>query len=314
MHPPLSEVLAKAEAELAAGDPRAAFGSIRSVLDYPAAELDDTRAMATALAAFARIAAAIAGPKFGAVVGRVAARPNDPEALYKAGYALYEQQLFGIAATLLARAKRKVRSRGAGSPRRHSTRGCERARRYGAIGSSDRRSVRARGGLFQLEEDVGSAVDVADVGGPGGLAHGLDDALAHVDRAAPDARSEALHVDSQRDGMGAGDVGPVVEGVDALIVWSLGSAYRAVPAKWWNRSKAKSWGNSASALTVRATAAESPLNWRIRASRDREADGRFDLGAERSPSNLPLTYMRFPSNASVIMAPLAPLMGLRLRV
>lgn len=102
----LSEVLAQAQAELVGGDARAAFSTIRPALDYPAAQLDGAAAITAAFDGFARIAGAIAGAELAAVLQAVAAGPDDPNALYQAGFALYEQQLFGIAATVLARADR----------------------------------------------------------------------------------------------------------------------------------------------------------------------------------------------------------------
>lgn len=104
----LSEILAQAQAELAADDARAAFSTIRPALDYPAALLDGAAAMTAAFTGFAAVARAIAGPDFAALVQAVAADPDDPNALYEAGFALYEQQLFGAAATVLARANRVV--------------------------------------------------------------------------------------------------------------------------------------------------------------------------------------------------------------
>jgi len=100
----LAETLAKAGTELASGDARAAFLTLRPILDFPAAALADGAALARAMAGFSQIASAIAGSEFGATIDRVAHHPDDVQALYDAGYALYEQRLFGIAATLLARA------------------------------------------------------------------------------------------------------------------------------------------------------------------------------------------------------------------
>ncbi len=102
----LSSSLAEADAALAEGDARTAFTAMRGVLDYPAPALDDAAAVGRAYAMFSRIAAAIAGPQLGEIMDRVAASPNDIDALYDAGFALYEQRLFAMAATLLERADR----------------------------------------------------------------------------------------------------------------------------------------------------------------------------------------------------------------
>lgn len=76
-----------------------AFTTLRPLLEFPAPE----ETLSTALTLFADVAAAIAGPDFGATMKR-ASSFDHPQALYDAGYALYEQRLYGIAATMLARA------------------------------------------------------------------------------------------------------------------------------------------------------------------------------------------------------------------
>lgn len=98
--------LSQAEAALGAGDPQDAFATVRALIEHPAAALAETADFVAAFSVFARIAAAIAGPELGQVMARVVATPDDPRALYDAGYALYEQQLHAIAATTLARADR----------------------------------------------------------------------------------------------------------------------------------------------------------------------------------------------------------------
>ncbi|HWB76217.1 MAG TPA: hypothetical protein VG755_14705 [Nannocystaceae bacterium] len=100
----LQDALAKAEQELAGGDAHAAFTGLRNVLEFPATALADAPDYARAFATFARVAAAIAGSELAALVQRVASERADAQAYYDVGYALYEQKLFGIAATLLARA------------------------------------------------------------------------------------------------------------------------------------------------------------------------------------------------------------------
>ena len=100
------EKLNAARAQLGAGDPRTAFQTIRGALQHPAPALEDLRLFVDAIATFRDIARAIAGEELGSVVESVVKSPDDPGALYDAAYALYEQQLFGIAATLLVRANR----------------------------------------------------------------------------------------------------------------------------------------------------------------------------------------------------------------
>ncbi len=56
------------------------------------------------MGAFGQVAAAVAGSELAGKVHRVVARPDDPQALYDAAYALYEAGVFGVAATLLHRA------------------------------------------------------------------------------------------------------------------------------------------------------------------------------------------------------------------
>lgn len=102
----LDATLAEARSKLAAGDAQAAFLALKPPLSYPAASLDDTARFQRALGAFAGVARAIAGPALGDLADAVAARPDDPQALYDLAYQLYEQGLHGIAATLLARANR----------------------------------------------------------------------------------------------------------------------------------------------------------------------------------------------------------------
>ncbi|HJL23006.1 MAG TPA: hypothetical protein RMH80_12290, partial [Polyangiaceae bacterium LLY-WYZ-15_(1-7)] len=93
------ERLAQARASSRAGDPNAAFLALRPLLAYPAPE----ETLADARQLFVDVATAIAGPELGATLRR-AASWDDPQALFDAGYALYEQQLFDLAATYLARA------------------------------------------------------------------------------------------------------------------------------------------------------------------------------------------------------------------
>jgi hypothetical protein len=95
---------ARARELLAAGDARAAFAEIRSVLAYPAAP--EGALLRDALDALAAIASAIAGQELGDRIAWARDRTDDGEALYDAAYALYEQHLHDLAAALLARANR----------------------------------------------------------------------------------------------------------------------------------------------------------------------------------------------------------------
>lgn len=76
-----------------------AFTTLRPLLEFPAPDAT----LSGALTLFVEVATAIAGTDFGATMKR-ASGFDDPQALYDAGYALYEQRLYGIAATMLARA------------------------------------------------------------------------------------------------------------------------------------------------------------------------------------------------------------------
>jgi hypothetical protein len=94
-----TERLAQATQQLRSGDAMSAFTTLRPLLDFPAPDAT----LSGALALFVDVATAIAGPDFGATMRR-ASGFDDPQALYDAGYALYEQRLYGIATTMLARA------------------------------------------------------------------------------------------------------------------------------------------------------------------------------------------------------------------
>jgi hypothetical protein len=97
-----AEVRRDAVAALESGDARKAFSIFRWALEYPGQF--DAGEFADALEVFARIAQAIAGDELAGFVRKGAARPEDPEALYDLGYQLIDQQLHGIASTVLARA------------------------------------------------------------------------------------------------------------------------------------------------------------------------------------------------------------------
>jgi tetratricopeptide (TPR) repeat protein len=96
------ESLAAARAALA-DDPQEAYQAIRPLLELPGA-VDETPRFVEAVGLFAEIARSIAGDALAASIAAAAESPDDPQRLYDAAYALYEQQLFPIAATLLSRA------------------------------------------------------------------------------------------------------------------------------------------------------------------------------------------------------------------
>ena len=99
------DAIDQALAALTGGDAVAAFALLRPAIAYPA-PLQDTAVFARAFAAFARIAQAISGEPFAALVTQASAQPNDAQALHDAAHEAYEQQLFDVAATLLVRANR----------------------------------------------------------------------------------------------------------------------------------------------------------------------------------------------------------------
>lgn len=102
----MDERWTSAREKLQAGDAMGAFQDLRPLVSFPA-ELDDVR-FVEAFGLFAQIARAIAGDELGDAIAAAASAPSDPQHLYDAAYALYEQQLFPIAATLLSRANELV--------------------------------------------------------------------------------------------------------------------------------------------------------------------------------------------------------------
>src|SRR5262249_33963592 len=86
------------------GEAREAFAKFRWTMEYPGQLGDDPERWRDALTVFARIAALLAGDAFATLVRRAADAPDDVRALYDLGYGLIEQDLNGIAATILARA------------------------------------------------------------------------------------------------------------------------------------------------------------------------------------------------------------------
>lgn len=90
---------------LEAGDVGGAYRALHGVLRYPAVAAP-TPLLREAMNALAAVATQLADEEFGALMGRVAKSPDDVEALFQAGFALYEQEQFDVAATLLSRANR----------------------------------------------------------------------------------------------------------------------------------------------------------------------------------------------------------------
>ncbi len=84
-------------------NPEEAYIIIRSMLDYPG-QIDNDFLLQDALGLFERITSEIVGEHLALLVKNVVENPNNNEALYDLSYELYEQNLYGIAATLLKRA------------------------------------------------------------------------------------------------------------------------------------------------------------------------------------------------------------------
>ncbi len=100
----LDATLTEVNAKLAAGDAIAAFQTLRPAIEFPGTAVRDPAELGRALEGFASIATVIVGAEFAAMVRTTASRLDEPQALYDLAYQLYEQRLFGVAATLLARA------------------------------------------------------------------------------------------------------------------------------------------------------------------------------------------------------------------
>jgi hypothetical protein len=96
----------RAEAAVEAGQPQEAFSALRPILEYPGtlARRGDQERWKRALGILASAGETIAGPEFRDTVLAAAQDPDQVSALYALGYELYEQRLFGLAATVLARA------------------------------------------------------------------------------------------------------------------------------------------------------------------------------------------------------------------
>ncbi|MEX1361828.1 MAG: hypothetical protein AB1Z98_01795 [Nannocystaceae bacterium] len=96
----------EALAKLDAGDPKGAFAVFRGAVGFPT--VPSAEQWEDAFQVFARIAGVIAGEPLGARIDAAARGYADPQCLYDTAYALYEESLFEIAATLLSRANELV--------------------------------------------------------------------------------------------------------------------------------------------------------------------------------------------------------------
>ncbi|MFT3768561.1 MAG: hypothetical protein QM820_24205 [Minicystis sp.] len=95
---------ARAREILAAGAVQEAFRELRPVLAYPAAP--EGALLREALDILREIGEELVGDHLRNILAWARDHSDDPESLYDAGYALYEQKLHDLAATLLARANR----------------------------------------------------------------------------------------------------------------------------------------------------------------------------------------------------------------
>jgi len=99
----VDDAIGQARSELEAGEPQAAYDTLRWVFLNEALVEDHAR-FGRAMAVLAQIAEPIAGPEMAEVLAGAAASPDDIEALYAAGYECVEQQLWWPGACVLARA------------------------------------------------------------------------------------------------------------------------------------------------------------------------------------------------------------------
>lgn len=102
---PYEEVKATALAALANDEKDIAFQTLHSALQYGGAVVTgDAETFADAITLFTRISQQFGNEEFTAKAESVAKQPEDVQSLYDLGYALYEESLFGFAASVLARA------------------------------------------------------------------------------------------------------------------------------------------------------------------------------------------------------------------
>ncbi|MCA9606757.1 MAG: hypothetical protein KC619_14225 [Myxococcales bacterium] len=101
-----AETLAQSRDALASGDPQGAYRTLSSLFAASPDPLEDAGALKEALGLLAEMSRAFGAADLAELVVRAAATPDDPSTLYDAAYALYEQQQFAPATTLLWRANR----------------------------------------------------------------------------------------------------------------------------------------------------------------------------------------------------------------
>ena len=99
----VDDAIAKAKGELEASEPQSAYGTLRWVF-LNEALVEDRARFSEALRVLSGIAEPIAGPEMADILGTAADAPDDPEALYAAGYECVEQQLWWPAQSVLQRA------------------------------------------------------------------------------------------------------------------------------------------------------------------------------------------------------------------
>ncbi|MFH1468771.1 MAG: hypothetical protein ABIO70_30565 [Pseudomonadota bacterium] len=104
----LEDAIVTAREALRASDRANAWQALRGVLGYPGDAVQERGAFQRGFGAFAQLAGAVGGPELAQRIYAIVARPDDPQALYDAAWMLYEQQAFGLAATLLARANARA--------------------------------------------------------------------------------------------------------------------------------------------------------------------------------------------------------------
>ncbi len=99
------EIKATTLAALAKDEKDIAFQTLRSALHYGSdAMTGETETFADAMTVFTRVAEQFGNEEFASKVQTAAEKPEDVQSLYDLGYALYEESLFGVAASVLARA------------------------------------------------------------------------------------------------------------------------------------------------------------------------------------------------------------------
>ncbi|MFX1450036.1 MAG: hypothetical protein ACFFCM_04275, partial [Promethearchaeota archaeon] len=88
---------------LESSNPHEAYSIIREILDYPG-QIKTEAMFQDVMKLFEQISRNLAGDKLGDLVKEIITNPNDIRAIYDLAYELYEEKVYGIAATLLKRA------------------------------------------------------------------------------------------------------------------------------------------------------------------------------------------------------------------